>query len=324
MPEYTLYVDVWLLRLGCNFIFEYLLLWATANVLKINTRPSRLVLGSAVGTIYYLLYRLASLNLLPFYGLLRFFPMVILVSLAMVVITFYPFKFPQLIRLIGYFYGIGFASAGAGLAGAFLIGGLEAPHYIMGTFISILTILIIAELGWGIVHERMASRIYQIPLEILIGEHRIKLKSLIDTGNSLKDPLNQKPVIIVEQQAVSKFLPPLLNETISSLEENALCTIEDLASLDEWQKRIRLIPYNSIGKKNGMLIGFRPDAVLIENQILKRNLHPTIAIHPHPLDPNGEYEALVPAYLIDTSYESTNFRAKEGGKTHVSTSSSDV
>lgn len=324
MPEYTLYVDVWLLRLGCNFIFEYLLLWATANVMRKSIKSSRLVLGSMVGTIYYLLYRLASLGLFPFYGWLRFFPMVILVSFTMILVTFYPLKWSGLIKLAGYFYGIGFTSAGAGLASAFLIGGLDAPHYVLGTFISIITILILAEIGWGIVHERMVSRVYQIPLEILVGENSVKIKSLIDTGNNLKDPLNHEPVIIVEQQALGKFLPPLLKETISSLEKGELDAIDDLTSLDDWQRRIRLIPFNSIGKKNGMLIGFRPDAVLIENKAIKRNFNPTIAIHPHSLDPNGEYEALIPAQLIDVSQETTYYKTKKGGKSHVSTSSSDA
>ena len=72
MLEYTLYVDVWLLRLGCNFIFEYLLLWATATITRTQTTPMRLLMGSFIGTLHYLLYLAASVGMIPFYGLLRF------------------------------------------------------------------------------------------------------------------------------------------------------------------------------------------------------------------------------------------------------------
>ena len=92
MPKYTFYIDIWLLRLGCNFIFEYLLLWATATVTRTRTKPKRLVLASLVGTTHYSLYLLASLGLIPFYGFLRFLPIVVLVSFAMIIVAFRPLE----------------------------------------------------------------------------------------------------------------------------------------------------------------------------------------------------------------------------------------
>lgn len=149
MVEYTLYVDVWLLRLGCNFLFEYLLLWAAATISRTPTTVPRLSLGAAVGTLHYLLFLAASLGLIPFYGLLRFLPVVILVSLAMLAAAFHPIPWRRYLTVGGYFYTIGFVAAGVGLAGAYLVGGQGSPSFTAGTLLSILTILLLAGAGLG-------------------------------------------------------------------------------------------------------------------------------------------------------------------------------
>ena len=43
----------------------------------------------------------------------------------------------------------------------------------------------------------------------------------------------------------------------------------------DYISRFRLIPFSSLGKQNGMLVGFKPDKVLIkfdENEIEKKNV----------------------------------------------------
>jgi stage II sporulation protein GA (sporulation sigma-E factor processing peptidase) len=319
MPEYTLYVDVWLLRLGCNFAFEYLLLWATATITHTKTRPARLFLGSLVGTFYYFLYLLASLGLLPYYGFLRFLPIVVLVSLVMVFVTFYPIGWKSLFKVAGHFYGIGFIAAGMGMAAAYLLGPAGSPQFTVGTIVSVLAILLIAEIGWGVVHETLANRVYRIPLEILCDEMEVQTTALVDTGNHLKDPLNRQPVIIVDKSALLGLLPPELTEIILDLGDGKLEAIDQLGAITKWQTRLRLIPYSSIGKNNGLLIGFRPDAVKIGGNSLPAHLQPTIAVHPYRLSPDDDYMALLPPILLEGSAEN-----RKGGDAYAQTNSTDI
>ncbi len=323
MPKYILYVDVWLLRLGCNFILEYLLLWATASITHTRTKPARLTLASAVGTLHYLLYLLAGLGLIPFYGLLQFFPVIILVSLAMLLITFHPLPTKKLLSVTGYFYGIGFIAAGAGLAGAYLFSGGSSPIFPLGTLISIVTVLVIAELGWGIVHQRMINQVYRVAVEIRCDDIAVKMKALVDTGNNLKDPLNNQPVIIVEQDALKGLLPPEIERVVAEVENGELSALQRLETLEAWQTRIRLIPFNSIGRKNGLLVGFRPDAVKIGDNPASTNSQPTIAIHPRGLDPHHEYKALIPPTALEGPLHSAGQHLVKGGKTHADQTSSD-
>lgn len=178
MPKYILYVDVWLLRLGCNFILEYLLLWATASITHTRTKPARLTLASAVGTLHYLLYLLAGLGLIPFYGLLQFFPVIILVSLAMLLITFHPPLPTKKITLcdrlfLWHWFYRGRGGGGAGRRLSF--SGGSSPIFPLGTLISIVTVLVIAELGWGgIVHQRMINQVYRVAVEIRCDDIAVK------------------------------------------------------------------------------------------------------------------------------------------------------
>ena len=319
MPEYTLYVDVWLVRLGCNFVFEYLLLWATATITHTKTRPLRLLLGSLVGTFHYFLYLLASLGLLPYYGILRFLPIVVLISLAMVFVTFYPIRWKNLLKVAAHFYGIGFIAAGMGMAAAYLLENTGSPQFAVGTLVSILAILLMAEVGWGVVHETLANRVYRVPIEIFTDDITIQTTALVDTGNHLKDPLNWQPVIIVDNKALSKLLPSQLSEIIADLGAGNLDSLDRLGQISEWQTRLRLIPYSSIGKNNGLLVGFRPDAVRVDGCFLPEHLQPTIAIHPYPLSSEGDYMALLPPVLLEGSAASL-----KGGEAHVKTTTTDI
>ena len=124
-------------------------------------------------------------------------------------------------------------------------------------------ILVIAELGWGVVQYRMVRRIYQLPLDIQFGPTSIRVIGLIDTGNHLTDPLTGVPVIILEQDLLTKLLPPDLAKNMDQLEAGDEKALTQLLASSQWSSRFRIIPYTSLGKKNGILMGFRPDGVTV-------------------------------------------------------------
>ncbi|HHY10460.1 MAG TPA: sigma-E processing peptidase SpoIIGA [Firmicutes bacterium] len=317
MLEYTFYVDAWLIRLACNFIFEYLLLWAAATVTRTPTKPTRLSLAALVGTLHYLLYLMAGLGLIPFYGFLRFLPVLILLSFAMLAVAFYPAPLKRLLGVAAYFYGIGFFAAGAGMAAAYILGDPAVPRFGLGTLAAVLTILITAEIGWGVVHKQVVKSVYRIPLEISCEEQVVNVSALVDTGNNLHDPFNRQPVIIVEQKALGPLIPAEINSLVKALEQGGLNTTDELAGLPAWQTRLRLIPFSSVGKKNGLMIGFRPDKIRIGKHLAALDFNPTVAIHPHALDPNGEYAALIPPSLVAEGLGSAAPKLAEGGKSHA-------
>ena len=296
--DYIVYVDVLVLLLAANFICDYLLLWATAAVTLAKTTWQRISLGAALGTFHFLLVYLANLRIIPYYGFWRSIPTILGITLMMLGIAFHPVVIRRMATLFLHFTAIGFGSGGLGLAAAYLLGTPTNPNTWLGLLVAMAAILIIAELGWGVVQHRMLRQIYQLPVNIHFGHNHVRIIGLIDTGNHLTDPLTGAPVIILEQSLLSELLPQDLAMSIPQLvkgDQNALQRL--LAS--QWSSRFRVIPYSSLGDNNGMLIGFRPDMITLE---VSGQCVPTadaiVALCDHGLDPAGEYQALIPPTIV--------------------------
>ena len=94
-------------------------------------------------------------------------------------------------------------------------------------------------------------------LIIKIGNKKVRLKALIDTGNSLKYSNTNDNVIIVEKNKIfsedefKKYIEGGSDENEEKNYKNANNT------------KLRLIPFKSIGKENGVLIGIKPDEVIM-------------------------------------------------------------
>jgi stage II sporulation protein GA (sporulation sigma-E factor processing peptidase) len=121
----------------------------------------------------------------------------------------------------------------------------------------------------------------------------------VDTGNSLRDPLSHAPVIVAEFDSVKAFLPDSIKLLFYEKQENSLQNLLMSAHGDDFTGRLRMIPYESLGKQNGLLIGFRPDRVEImtdKNTIALSEV--VIGIYNRSLSRNGDYQGLLNPELI--------------------------
>ena len=82
------------------------------------------------------------------------------------------------------------------------------------------------------------------------------------------------PVIVVTKEKIEEILEKEKLEILEKIvyESNELLG-ENLE--EDYISRFRLIPFSSLGKQNGMLVGFKPDRVLIKfdgNEVQKKNV----------------------------------------------------
>ena len=135
-------------------------------------------------------------------------------------------------------------------------------------------------------------------IEILINQKKIKTKAMIDTGNMLKEPITNVPVIVVEHILLYSCMP---KEILNNLKEimggdfkNIPCDIQE-----KYITKLKLIPFSSLGKQNGMLIGIRPEYVkVITDEQEKINKNVIIGIYEKSLTKKGEYQALIGIELL--------------------------
>lgn len=91
--------------------------------------------------------------------------------------------------------------------------------------------------------RQYTENIYDVVL-CLSNDREITCKGLMDTGNSLQDPVTSRPVIVADSDLVKDELERVIKE-----EPVSFCAI----------------PYSSVGKANGLLYGFRIPRIVISN-----------------------------------------------------------
>lgn len=90
--------------------------------------------------------------------------------------------------------------------------------------------------------------------EIILDGKKISGTGLLDTGNSLREPLGRKPVIIAEYEMLKEIFPQELKLYIQEYYHPK--EIEESISIpDNIAVRLRYIPFHSIGMDKGMLLG---------------------------------------------------------------------
>ncbi|MGB9791009.1 MAG: sigma-E processing peptidase SpoIIGA [Thermacetogeniaceae bacterium] len=295
--SYYIYVDILFI---INFIMDYVVLWATAKFSQIRCVPWRLATASFTGSLYSIVV------LLPECGFMAAFWIKLLVSVLMVVLAFVPLSLKKLGRVLLYFYLITFAMGGTVFGLIYLFSSISIDsglNYVPITYLWLVWgFLIILLAGkWGIPYLRKSflGDLLKVPLIIKFFGHELKVTGLVDTGNQLVDPLTGDPVVIVEQEIVAPYLPPRIKEALADSGELELAKLVNSFSEEEKILPFRLIPFTTIGKHHGMLIGFKPEEVkIIAGDQEIRNTNVVICLYNRRLSPRGGYRALIHPDLL--------------------------
>lgn len=297
----VIWLDVFVFQILATVLFDWLLLWATAAITRVPTSFRRIVLGAVTGAAYYIIYVLSRQGLLPHYRFWSSIPVVVLISLTMLFLSFHPLPLRRLFHVAAHFYGIGFISAGVGTVTSFLAGRSGQPDFVVGFLAAGGAILLVAELGWGAVQRQLWQQLYQMPLEVMFDGVIRSVTALVDTGNRLRDPLTGEPVIVIERECVQHVLPRHLQPSIEQMATGDLSAVTRLLASEKWSARFRIIPFSSLGNDHGLLVGFRPDAVRVTVDGEQVEVGPCIlGICKGPLDPDGVYKALIHPELVQT------------------------
>ena len=121
------------------------------------------------------------------------------------------------------------------------------------------------------------TRQQYVPVTIDHNGMKVSLTALVDTGNTLRDPVSGMPVLVVED-AVARQLLQLSAEQVAH-------PVETLAMARK--PGLRLIPYSAVGQQAGLLLGIRADRVQIDG----KDVEWIIAFAPQRLG-QGQYQAL--------------------------------
>lgn len=266
----VVYLDMLLLE---NFLVNLFLLTITMQTIKKKVSMGRLMLSSAIGASYVFAIVIPKL---------QFFtstPFKIVVALLMMMISIKDKSMGEVLKATGIFILYSVLLAGM----SFYIAIKDNPSLSSSAMIYnfsyknlILSLMIIYMLIYKLtvyVKDRRSLTNYVYTTEICIDNVKTIIKAFLDTGNELREPATNLPVIIVER----KFFKDL------NLKNHSIYNI----------------PYSVVSGCNGKLIGIRPDSVKINinGNIKEESL--ILAFCDNKLSKHSDYNGLLPRGIIE-------------------------
>ncbi len=276
----TVYIDVLFM---VNFLINILIVEGTGAIMNEYTKWYKSALAAFIGAIY------SVLTFFPSLKLVQTFVMKIILSGVIVAVAFKIKSKLHFLKLWGSFYLVSFIFGG-GMVAVMSMSGLGAKMgavYSNGTIYLNLPWQILFASGAGVyflitvfsrVRKHMvAKEAVARKLSFYIKGELVETKAIIDTGNTLFDPITGSPVIVCEYGEIESIVPVKSGESL-------------IEKMGEMGLKVRLIPFSSIGKERGLMPAFLPDKVKIDEREAKRCI---VGISENKLSESEEYHALL-------------------------------
>ena len=220
----------------------------------------------------------------------------------MLYISFMPKSFKEFIKQITFFYLVSFVFGGASLGVIYMVNagrisirnGIIVGNYTLKTiFIGVILAFTIITVAFKFVKNRISKKDLFCNIKIIINQNKINVKAVIDTGNFLKEPITNIPVIVVEKDILRNFVPKEILENIENILGGDLKNIPENIQ-NEYMSKLKVIPFSSLGKQNGMLLGIKADGVVVEIDNEEKYVEKVIlGIYTKKLSKKDEYNALL-------------------------------
>ena len=290
----TIYIDIVFLE---NLIMNSIILYATAIILKIKPKFIRIIIASGLGSIYAIIAYVTNISIYK-----SILPKIIL-SIIMIYIGFNPQNVKNMGKQLLIFYLTSFVFGGVALYLIYVIkpqealikNGMFVGEYVLKViFLGAVIAFIIIKISIMVIKTKINAKDMFCKIKINFNNQTIETTAMIDTGNLAKEPITNTPVVIVESSLLENSVPKSILNNIDNILAGKLDNIPE-----EYISKLRFIPFSSLGKQNGMLLGIKADQIETQtNEETKTIKNIILGIYDKSLTKRGEYRALVGLELV--------------------------
>lgn len=272
-----------------------IILYATAIFLKIKPNIIRIVISSCIGSTYAIIAYTTQFKI--YESIIS----KIILSIIIVYVAFNPQSMKKMWKQILIFYLTSFVFGGVALYLIYFIkpqnilikNGVFVGEYALKVILlGAIVAFVIIKLSIKIIKTKIQPKDMYCKIKIKFNNKEIETTAMIDTGNLVKEPITNIPVIIVESSLMYEILP---KEIINNLEQILGGDFSNIPEeiQNQYVAKLRWIPFKSLGKENGMLLGIKIDEVEVEKEEIHKIDNVIIGIYDKSLTKRGEYRALV-------------------------------
>ena len=264
----VIYVDIF--SFG-NFIVNLFLLYILAKCIGVKMNYKKSLFASSIGTIYALLVLYSNLNVILSNLFIK-----LLVSFLMVIVAFGHKDLVELIKANLIFLSLTFLLAG--LCIFIEINGLNTMIVFIyrikttNIIIGIMIFILFLDRLYYFLKEWISNTNYIFEVEINMFNKKVKIKSFLDTGNELKEPITNLPVVVLEKDLIDE---------------------KDISENETY-----FIPYTTADGTRGTMKAFKPDKFAINKNGNFIEKEVMIAITDVNFSKENDYKALLNKALL--------------------------
>lgn len=229
----TVYLDVIFFM---NLLYQYGILKVLTLLLKMKRPNIRILLGAAIGSVMYCICIVMRIPLEAF-GVKMIAGIVIGVVTSLV--SFMPVHTKKIPKIILMQCMLSFCLSGLL---QFLPIDVQTEYMVLSASGAVIFLCLFSIKVKKLIWENLRKENSICRIKLYHKGKSLETNALIDTGNHLKDPFTGEAVIIIQKSVADKLL-----------EEDDVTR----------QNGYRMIPYESIGKSDGILEAFRLERLII-------------------------------------------------------------
>lgn len=275
-----IYIDILFL---INFIMDFIILYFTNKIfIKKDIPIKKIIFAAIVGALGVCCLIFIDVN-----KILKFIFTYIIINLFMIKIAFNPKTLISSLKYVIFVYII-----------TFIVGGILNISYNNNSLYRLIILILITLIVLKVL-EKLINNI-NIPfkkfykIKIIYESKKVYANGLMDTGNFLETASN-KPIIIAEYDLIKDIIPKNISDFFYKYYNFGILNLED----KELMKKIRYIPYSTIGKKDGLLLGVVANNIEIytdEFSIINDKI--IVAVYYGNLTKNKSYQVILHKNLL--------------------------
>lgn len=286
-----------------NFIINYLILVITKKITRTRVSRKRIIITAIIAALYPFIIFIPELFFLGSFG------MKFIISIFIVKLGYNSKSLILFLKQLLGFYMMTFLFAGSTIGIYYFMDDFEA-HIInfnnhIGSFpfkflfLGIIMGIIMIENIFNYFKEKASKERELVNVQVHYNEKEANIISLIDTGNSLIEPISRDPVLIVEYGLIKSLLPKELTKVFDANLEGDFLILEETMEMLKDDIVLKLIPFKAIGTSNGILIGFKPNYIIVakDNKTMKYE-DVIIGIFNNRLTKDDQYNSLLNSEIL--------------------------
>lgn len=292
---YVVYIDVLFI---INWVMDVLIFFGVSVVLNKRIKCWSVLLAGAMAALVY-----CMLVVIPVLQRLPYWIDALVIPIPSILMLYKPTQYKAFFK--EYIVSIVIAAIYGGII-------FNIWYVCVGVQIHVrsMSIVLLLAIGFGVacffymsfyfIRRQFIFPVFAYHLQIHNQGRQIELDALLDTGNFLYTPKRHEPVLIVEYTPLKPLLTDSQRNHYEQFQKATLSEIEGgitegIYSMDA------LIPFNSVGCKNGFLWGIRVDSVCIQKQLKKILVSPCIiGVASEALFTDGQFHALLhPEFILE-------------------------